>query len=343
MSKRYKPLSQQILVITGATSGIGLTTARLAARRGARLVLSARNREALDELAEEIRGQGGDAIYVVADVGERQQVERIAAMAIEHYGGFDTWINNAGVAAYARVMDVAIEDAERLFATNFWGLLYGSRVAVEHLQKRGGGVLINIGSAVAERIIPLQGIYNASKAAVQGLTNTLRLELEERGSPVAVTLINPAAIDTPVTKNAKNYLEVEPRLPPPLYSPDVVAEAVLHCCEHPKRELLVGAAGSLTGVMETVLPTVVDRLMEWLVFRTIKTDQPANHPEGLHTTASRLEERGGQSRFVLRRSYATQARLHPLISGIAMVTLGASLAALAANRTNEGGNGRGWW
>lgn len=169
MSKSYKPLSEQTLVITGATSGIGLTTARMAAHRGARLVLVARNEAALDELTREICGQGGEAICVVADVGDRKQVERVATTAVEHFGGFDTWINNAGVAIYARVMDVGVEDAERLFATNFWGVFYGSRIAVEHLQRRGGGVVINIGSAVAERIIPLQGIYNASKAAVRDL------------------------------------------------------------------------------------------------------------------------------------------------------------------------------
>lgn len=118
-----------------------------------------------------------------------------------------------------------------------------------------------------------------------------------------------------------------------LYAPAVVAEAVVHCCEDPKRELVIGAAGSITGVSESSIPTVVDRLMEWFAFRFIKTDRPARHPDVLHTTASELEERGGQSHMVLRRSYATRAKLHPVFSGMAVLLFGASVAALALRRT----------
>lgn len=149
-------------------------------------------------------------------------------------------------------------------------------------------------------------------------------------------LREPWNIDTPVAKNAKNYLRVEPQLPPPLYAPEVVAEAVLHCCEHPRRELMVGAVGSISGTLETVAPALIDRMMEWVIFRTIKTDKPANQPDGLHTTASRLQERSGDPRLILQRSYATKAKLHPVFSGMVLIALGASLAAWASRYISVG-------
>ncbi|MDQ3805316.1 MAG: SDR family oxidoreductase, partial [Acidobacteriota bacterium] len=219
MNVKLKKLSEQVVVITGASSGIGLVTARMAARRGARLVVAARAEEALKQLVEEIRAAGGEAEYVVADVGREDDVWNIAKAAHDRFGGFDTWVNNAGVSIYGRILDHSTEDMRRLFDTNFWGTVYGSQIAAIHL-RRHGGALINVGSTVSDRAIPVQGVYSASKHAVKGFTDALRMELEAEGAPVSVTLVKPGSIDTPFPENAKNLMEKEPTLPPPVYAPE---------------------------------------------------------------------------------------------------------------------------
>jgi len=187
MKITLKPLQDQVVVITGATSGIGLATARMAAERGARLVLAARSEGALGQLVQEIEASGGTAVSVVADVAQEADSASIAAKAQEAFGGFDTWINNAGTGLYGRVDSVSIEDMRKLFDVNFWGVVYGSREAARHLKQSGGGAIINLGSEVSERSVPLQGIYSASKHAIKGFTEALRMELEDAGAPISVT------------------------------------------------------------------------------------------------------------------------------------------------------------
>src|SRR6188768_123670 len=212
MNIRFKPLKEQVIVITGASSGIGLVTARMAAQRGARVMLTARNEAALRQLTEEINGQeingsesnGGVADFVAGDIAEEAIVRRVGDQAIDRFGGIDTWINCAGVSIYGPVLDVSLEDQRRLFETNFGGVVIGSRIAVGHLRKKGGA-LINIGSTLSDRAVPLQGIYCASKHAVKAYTDSLRMGLEHDGVPISVTLIKPGAIDTPYAEHAKNY------------------------------------------------------------------------------------------------------------------------------------------
>src|SRR4051794_13854977 len=182
---RLQPLSEQVVVVTGASSGIGLVTARMAARQGARVVLAARNGEALGQLAEEIAGQGGRALAVVTDVGREEDVARLAEAAVAAFGGFDTWVNNAGVSIFGSCEEVAIPDMKRMFDTNFWGVVYGSRAAVAHFKERGRpGALINVGSFFGDRATPVQSTYCASKHALHGWTEALRMELEAEGAPV---------------------------------------------------------------------------------------------------------------------------------------------------------------
>src|SRR5678815_3289419 len=260
MGIQLKPVEVQVIVITGATSGIGLVTARRAARRGARLVLASRSEEALKNLVEEIRDGYGDATYVVADVGDESDVQKIATTAKERFGGFDTWVNNAGVSIYGKFEEVPVADQRRLFETNYWGVVYGSLAAVDQLRHRGGA-LINIGSALSDRAIPLQGAYCASKHAVKGFTDALRMELEEAGAPISVSLIKPSAIDTPYRQHAKNYLPEAPDNPPPVYAPEVVAEAILHCAEHAVREVFAGGGGKVMSALGYFAPRLLDTFM----------------------------------------------------------------------------------
>ena len=336
---QLKPLAQQIIVITGASSGIGLCTARMAARRGARLVLNSRNEAALRQLADEINGQGGEAMYQVADVADEAALRVVADLAIARFGGFDTWVNNAGVSIYGRMTDVPDADHRRLLDTNFWGVVNGSRIAAEHLRHRGGA-LINIGSTLSDRAIPGQGMYCASKHAVKGFTDALRMELEEAGAPISVSLIKPAAIDTPYRQHAKNYLPEAPDNPPPVYAPEVVAEAILHCAEHPVREVFAGGGGKVMSALGYFAPRLLDTFMEWTMLPLQQTGRPARthtedalfHPQ----PASGLRERGGHPGHVLESSLYTRASLHPMVTAGSFVVAGlaAVVVMLAASASH---------
>ncbi len=310
MGLSLKNLAEQVIVITGATSGIGLVTARQAARRGARLVISARGEEGLKRLAAELTGQGGEVAYVVADVGEEAQVREIARVAIERFGGFDTWVNNAGVSIFGRYEDVPLADQHKLFRTNFWGVVHGSLIAAEHLKTRGGAI-INLGSELSDHAIPLQGMYSASKHAVKGFTDSLRIELEHARAPVSVTLIKPAALDTLFIPHAKNYMNVEPKLPPPVYAPDLAADAILYAAQHPRRDIFVGGAARFNSVGARLAPRTTDWVLRLMGFASQRTDQPAGERHDiLHQPGRALRERhGGQ--YVFENSLTTRAELHP--------------------------------
>lgn len=340
MGLKLRNLNKQTIVITGATSGIGLTTARMAARRGAQVVLAARNEEALQRLTEEINLAGGKAVYVLADVGNEGDVKKIAAEAINKFDNFDTWVNNAGVSIYGKLEKVPIEDFRQLFETNFWGVVYGSLTAVPHL-KITGGAIINIGSTLSDRAMPLQGMYSASKHAVKGFTDALRMELEAENAPISVTLIKPAAIDTPYNEHAKNYLGVKPDNPGPIYAPETVAEAILHCAENPTRDIFVGAGGKMLSMMDKYMPRLTDKFMETAMFSAQTSDKTdyVNLNEGLYESLDgRLSERGDREGHVSESSIYTKAALHPLLTTAATgaaLAIGAGLAYSALKHHNQ--------
>ncbi|MGH9330897.1 MAG: SDR family oxidoreductase [Vicinamibacterales bacterium] len=296
MRSRQRNLRDQTIVITGASSGIGLATARLAAERGARVLLTSRNEQDLRRAVAEITEAGGRAAHIVADVADPQSVERVAVEAVQKFGGFDTWVNNAGVSIYGKLMEMPLEDKRRLFDVNFWGVVHGCRAAVPHF-RRHGGTIINIGSVVSDLAMPLQGIYSASKQAVKGYTDALRMELEEEGAPIAVTLIKPAATDTPHPRHARNYMEREPALPPPLYAPEVVASAILRCAERPVREVTVGGGGRAMTVVGALTParTRGDSLYEPQADGVASGGNPGHVMRSSAYTAMKL---GGAARLI---------------------------------------------
>jgi len=330
MTVKLKSISEQIVVITGATSGIGLCTARMAAKRGARLVLAARNEEALGRLCHELSSAGSQCYYVVADVGREDQVRRIASEALSAFGSFDTWVNNAATSIYGKLDDIPIDDQRKLFETNYWGVVYGSLVAIRTL-KIHGGALINLGSTLSDRAIPLQGPYCASKHAVKGFTDALRMELEADDAPVSVSLIKPAAIDTPYIEHARNYLDVEPENPPPVYSPDVVAETVLYCAENPVRDVFVGAAAKAHSLAGKFAPRTFDRLMEATYLGQTRSGEPArpHELENLYEPHDdRLHERGTYRWPVLESSVYTKASLHPAVTTALAAGVAVALSGL---------------
>ena len=338
---KLRNISEQTIVITGATSGIGLTTARMAAEQGAKLVLVARNEEALRELTNEVNSNGGRAIFVAADVADENALREAANRAKAEFGGFDTWVNNAGGAIYGKIADVSNEDSRRLFETNFWGVVYGSRIAVEHLRERGGA-LINVGSEVSDTPVPLIGMYAASKHAVKGFTDAFRMEIEADSLPVSVTLIKPTAIHTPFPEHAKNYMPFEPQLPPPVYAPELVAEAILHCAQNQVRDFFVGEMAAAHSAIATYAPRLNDKFMEMSAESQQNSGKPSNpnRPEGLYQSHSDLRERGLQERYVLEESLYQRAKIHPFISGALAIGASLGIAALIANQKSKGGGGK---
>ncbi|HEX2100845.1 MAG TPA: SDR family oxidoreductase [Candidatus Synoicihabitans sp.] len=332
MKYTFKPLQEQVIVITGASSGIGLATAKAAARAGARLVVAARNDDALSELVNEIKANGGDALHVTVDVGSREDMQRLADEAIARFGGFDTWVNNAGVSIYGRLDQVTDEDHHRLFQTNFWGVVYGSLIAAKHLRERGGA-LINVGSVLSDQAAPLQGMYSATKHAVKGFTDALRMELEEDQAPISVTLIKPAAIDTPYPQHARNYTNQEPSLPPPVYAPEEVAKAILFAATHAKRDIFVGSGGRAMSWMNRIAPRAMDRVGERILSRQQLRNEPPREPEGaLHRAGVGGHTRGDYPGYVMRRSFYTRASMHPMVTGALLGAVGVAAVTLMARR-----------
>ena len=278
-----RPVSDQVVVITGASSGIGRETAIEFGRRGASVVLAARNQAHLEQVAKEIEQVGGRAQVVVTDVGEWDQVERLAQQAIGRLGRIDTWVNNAAVSEYALFEQMTIEEIDRLIQVDLLGPMNGVKAVLPHMKRQGGGTIINVSSVVGERAVALQSVYCAAKHGIKGFTEALRLELEREQSGIQVTLILPGSINTPFFNHARSKMGVKPMPFPPAYDPHVVAEAIVFAAEHPRRDIYVGGAGKMLALMEQISPSLLDRLMLQgdTVFKLQQTDEPDDGRDAL--------------------------------------------------------------
>jgi NADP-dependent 3-hydroxy acid dehydrogenase YdfG len=254
MAAKLKTLAEQVIVLTGASSGIGLCTAQLAAQQGARLVLIARSTRVLQTLVNIIGHSGGDAVCIAADVAVREEVLGAARTAVGRFGRIDTWVNNAGLSIYGRLDQISEADGRRLFDINFWGVVNGSLAALPHLT--GGGALINVGSELPDGDLPLQGMYSSSKHAVKGFTDALRTEVVEVDhAPVSITLIQPAAPDVSYPWQGRAPMHAAPELPAPALDPMLVAEAILRAATEGGRDVKVlRSASALTPSASGLMP-----------------------------------------------------------------------------------------
>jgi short-subunit dehydrogenase len=307
MRLHLRPLDQQVVVITGASSGIGLVTARQAAAQGAKVVLAARNETALRELVAELEAGGAEALAVRCDVGSQEDVANLARAAIERFGRFDTWVNNAGVSIFGRLVDVSIEDMRRVTDTVYWGVVYGSLEAVRHFAATrtadDAGAVINIGSFFGDRAVPIQSAYMSAKHAVHGFTEGLRMETESDGMPVSVTLVHPGRIDTPYNDHAQSYVSDKPAHRGVVYPPDAVADAILHAAAHPTRDMFVGGQARLLTVVGQMFPRLTDWAMEIYAYPSQTKGEPSHRREdsALWHEGDGLRERGTNAPHVMRK------------------------------------------
>lgn len=269
-----KPLHQQVVVVVGASSGIGRETARRFARRGARVVVAARSRPALASLVNEIESAGGRATARVADVTDFAQMEALADAAVATYGQLDTWVHLAAVGMWATVEQTTPAEFRRIIDVNLTGQAYGAMAALPHLRRTGRGALIHVSSGEGKLALPLQGAYSASKHGVVALLDALRIELQHEGVPISVTNVMPSSINTPFFNKAGTKLGVKPRPLPPMYQPRLVADAILFAAEHPTPELVVGGAARVGIFAKHVVPRLVDAVLARVGIRLQRTSEP---------------------------------------------------------------------
>lgn len=287
MSK-LKPINQQVVAIVGASSGIGRETALKFASRGAKVVVSARSEAGLASLVDEIRRVGGEATYIVADVSDFAQVKAIADKTVDVYGRLDTWVHAAATGVIAPFEQITPEEFKRVVDVVLMGQVYGAMVALPHLKREGRGALIHISSVEGRRSIPLQSPYSAAKHGLEGLLESLRVELQHEGIPISVTSIMPAVINTPYYNKVRTKLGVKPTGIPPYYDPSLVADAILYVAEHPTREFIVGDVGKVLDILQRISPSLVDNLLALIGFQGQRTNEPKSEdaPDNLYEPIS---------------------------------------------------------
>ncbi len=325
-----KPLNEQTVVITGASSGIGLATARRAASEGAAVVMVARNEKALTRLARGIEDVGGRAAICAVDIADDDYPIRVGDVADQAFGGFDSWVNNASTSLFADLADVGMEEHRRVLDVGYFGTVRGSLYAARKLRERGGGAIINLGSILGERSVLLQGPYCAMKHAVIGFTDSLRMELERDDTGISVTTIRPNGMDTPYPEHARNKLDKPARLPPGQYDPELVAKAICFACANPKRDLLIGGTGYALTLFDQIAPGVIDTFMKTFAGRPAQTDDIPPEPDAADNLFEPKKDgrvRSNKDRSIRDTSLALEAQMRP--ARTALLGLGA-IAGLAA-------------
>jgi NAD(P)-dependent dehydrogenase (short-subunit alcohol dehydrogenase family) len=333
-----KPIEQQVVVLVGASSGIGREAALQFAQRGAQVIVAARSEAGLLSLTEEIERAGGEASYITADVSDFQQVKAIADKALERYGRIDTWVQAAGTGLVAPFKDITPEEFQRVIDVNLMGQVYGAMVALPHLKREGRGALIHISSMEGRRSLPLQSPYSSAKHGLEGFLESLRVELKHEGVPVSVTSILPSVIDTPFYNHARTKLGVKPTGIPPYYAPSLVAEAILYVAEHPTRDFIVGDVGRVLNILQKLSPTLVDNLLLLVGFSGQRTNElkSATAPNNLDEPIPGYDQVQGDFGHLTIPSLTDKlARKLPLTIGLVQETVQGIAAVLRKLTSNN--------
>ena len=332
---RKQPLSKQVIVIGGGSYGLGRAIARDAARRGAKVVVGARTPEALAGSLQDIEAAGSEGLTLETDVGDRRQVERLVAAAVERFGRIDTYVANAMVTVYTEAHLLGEDELRRVFDVNFFGSVYGFWASLPHLRD-SQGTYVQIASALSYRGIPLQAAYCSTKAALRTFFESARVELEKERSGVDVCVVLPGAINTPQFDRARQKMGFQPQPVPPIYAPEPFAAAVLRCCERPERELPLGWGAQKALWGQKLSPRAADLVLR----RNGWNAQHTNEPKPVQSPDNLFEplpgDPGAHGRFDNRSRNSTAwtwLRLHRALVG-AGLALG-TMAGLLAGRSGR--------
>lgn len=326
-----KPLEQQVVVVTGASSGVGRAIARAFGAKGACVGLIARTQVALEDAAEEIRASGGQALVLPCDVADAAAVEHAADQVIATWGRINTWINDAMVSVFSPVSEMKPEEYRRVTEVNYLGTVHGTLAALRYMRPANDGVIIQIGSALVYRSIPLQSAYCASKAAIRGFTDSLRCELRHDRSRVRLSMLQLPAVNTPQFDVVRTRLPNQPQPVPPIFQPEVIADAALYAARKAPRELWVGGSAIKAILGQRVIPGALDRYLGRIGYRAQQTKDPLV-PRPDNVDAPIQVDHGAHGRFDDRarsRSFELWLRLH---RGLVAAATGA-LAATAVLAT----------
>ncbi|MFF4787570.1 SDR family oxidoreductase [Streptomyces griseorubiginosus] len=272
----------KVVVVTGASGGVGRATARAFAERGARVALLARGREGLAAAADEVERAGGEALVVSVDVSDAKAVEDAAQQVVDAFGHIDVWVNNAFTGVFAPFTEITPDEFRRVTEVTYLGYVFGTRAALRHMQPRDRGTIVQVGSALAYRGIPLQSAYCGAKHAIQGFNESLRCELLHSGSGVRTTMVQLPGLNTPQFDWVLNRMPGRARPVAPVYQPEIAARAVVHAAFHPRRrEYWVGGSTAATLVANAVMPGVLDRYLA-------RTNIEAQQEEGEHSGPGNL-------------------------------------------------------
>jgi NAD(P)-dependent dehydrogenase (short-subunit alcohol dehydrogenase family) len=332
---KFKPLGEQVVVLMGASSGIGRETALRFARKGARVVVSARGEEGLDSLVKEIRSEGGEAIAVPADTSEFDQVKAVADRAVQEYGRLDSWVHLAAVGLFATFEDTTPEEFERVIDVNLMGQVYGAMAALPHIKREGRGALIHISSVEAKRSFPLHSAYGASKHGIDGFVEALRVELRHEGWPISVTQVMPGTINTPFFDKGRSKVGVKAVGIPPIYEPGTVADIILYAAENPARDLVCGGAAQALILNQRLSPRILDAILTTRAgFAPQKTEEPRSEddPDNLYAPI-RGHDTAKNGFRALSRSLYNWLQMHPVVRRGAAA--GMALGLLAALRVRS--------
>jgi len=269
-------MESQTVVVTGASAGIGRATARLFGQRGARVALIARGQAGLDGAARDVKEAGGTALAISADVADYDQVVAAARQVEEQLGPIDVWVNVAFTSVFSPFREIPAEEFRRVTEVSYLGFVHGTMAALALMRPRGRGTIVQVGSALGERSIPLQSAYCGAKHAINGFTSSLRCELLHEDSGVHVTVVQMPAVNTPQFSWVRSRLPNHPQPVPPIYQPEVAARGVLYAADHPRRrQYWVGASTAATLLANRVVPAVLDRYLARTGYAAQQTAQPA--------------------------------------------------------------------